>query len=127
MNTQTHRLSIRQTRPTLPRALLATALCLGAWAAHAQTPAEAFGERVDNRQARQEQRIDQGSASGELTRPEAARLTRQQNRIDRAEARADADGRLTRREAVALEHMQDRSSRRIAHAKHDAQARPRAR
>lgn len=124
MTTTTHRLS---TRPALPRALLATALLLGAWSAHAQTPAEAFGERVDKRQARQEQRIDQGIASGELTRPEAARLTRQQNRIDRAEAHADADGRLTRREALGLERMQDRSSRRIAHAKHDAQARPRAR
>ncbi|QIM53001.1 hypothetical protein [Hydrogenophaga crocea] len=80
-------------------------------------------DRVDRRQARQEQRIDQGIASGELTRPEAARLTRGQNHIDRMENRAEADGQVTGREAVRLENAQDHASRRIYRNKHDRQQR----
>lgn len=100
-------------------------LVLTAAAVHAQAEGvgPAQGERVDNRQMRQEQRIDQGIESGGLTRPEAARLTRQQAHIDRMENRVEADGSVTRREALRLEHAQDRASRRIAHAKHDRQLR----
>ena len=38
---------------------------------------------VDQRQANQEKRIQQGVASGELTPREAARLERGQDRVDR--------------------------------------------
>jgi hypothetical protein len=40
---------------------------------------------VDKRQERQEQRIEQGKASGELNKREARRLERQQKGVARAE------------------------------------------
>jgi hypothetical protein len=80
--------------------------------------------RIDRRQAHQEQRIDQGVASGALTRREARRLNRQQNAIGKAEDRAKADGEVTARERRALTHAQNKASRRIHRQKHDAQARP---
>jgi hypothetical protein len=77
--------------------------------------------RVDRRQARQEQRIDQGIASGSLSASEAARLDKQQDRIDALENKAKADGTLTRRERAKLEAAQDHSSRAIARKKHNGQ------
>jgi uncharacterized protein HemX len=77
--------------------------------------------RVDKRQARQEQRIQQGVASGELNQREAARLERRQGRIQQAEDKAKADGTVTAKERAQLDHMQDKSSRRIAKQKHDRQ------
>lgn len=75
--------------------------------------------RVDRRQARQEQRIDQGIAAGSLSASEAARLERQQQRVDGMENRAEADGKLTRGERAKLEAAQDHSSRTIARKKHN--------
>ena len=83
--------------------------------------------RVDNRQARQEQRIDQGVQSGELNKREANRLERGQNRVEKMETRAQSDGAVTKREKVKLEKAQDAQSKRIYRQKHDRQARPRAR
>jgi hypothetical protein len=48
--------------------------------------------RIDRREARQQKRIDQGVASGQLTPKEAAPLQAQQGRIEAAEARAKSDG-----------------------------------
>lgn len=101
-------------------------LVLVAGAASAQTPATSATPRVDQRQANQEQRIDQGVASGELNRREAHRLNHQQNRINRAENRAKADGVVTATERRTLERKQDRASRNIAHQKRDGQKRRRA-
>ena len=83
--------------------------------AQAETP------RVDQRQANQEQRIDQGVASGSLTRPEANRLERGQQRVDKLENQAKSDGVVTRRERAELHRAQDRQSDRIYAQKHDRQ------
>lgn len=103
-------------------ALLATAaaatLAQTAPAAAASTPG------VDARQQRQEARIEQGVASGQLTRREAHRLQREQRGIARAEAHAKADGTVTRAERHRLHHRQDHASRHIRRNKHDAQQRP---
>lgn len=101
--------------------LLATGLLCVAAAAQAQTPAE---QRIDKRQQNQEQRIDQGVKSGQLTPREARRMERQQARVDRQEQRALADGKVNKREAARIERHQDRTSRHIRHQKHDRQARP---
>ncbi len=93
-------------------------------AAQAQTAGPAATPRVDQRQAQQERRIDQGVASGQLTRREAGRLEGQQARINRAEDRAKADGKVTAGERRHLTHMQNRASRHIKREKHDAQRRP---
>ena len=67
-------------------------------------PAIAFSQAntplVDQRQANQERRIDQGVASGSLTQREANRLDRGQDRVDNMENRAKSDGVVTRGERV---------------------------
>jgi uncharacterized membrane protein YebE (DUF533 family) len=86
----------------------------------AQTPAPNTS-RIDKREARQQQRIDQGVKSGQITPREAARLQKGQQRIERMEANAKADGRVTKRERAAIERAQDRQSKAIARESHDKQ------
>lgn len=88
-----------------------------ALAENAETPG------IDQRQANQERRIDQGIASGELTEREANRLNRQQDRIDKMENNAKADGVVTKKERAKIHAAQDRASRNIARQKHDRQHR----
>lgn len=78
---------------------------------------------IDQRQQRQEERIDQGVASGELTRRETRRLEAQQAHIDQMENRAKADGVVTGRERARIHTAQDNASARIARNKHDRQRR----
>jgi hypothetical protein len=109
---------------TLTTALLCLASA-GAWAQAASAPAGTPG--IDKRQQAQEQRIDQGQASGQLTRREAHRLDHQQARINQAETAAKADGQVTRGERKRLHAMQDHAGKSIHHQKHDRQHRPGAR
>jgi hypothetical protein len=74
---------------------------------------------VDQRQARQEQRIQRGVARGDITQREARELWRQQREIDRAEANARADGRINRREMQELMAMLDDADRSIRFQRHD--------
>jgi len=83
--------------------------------------AQASTPRVDQRQANQEQRIDQGLSSGSLTQREANRLERGQQRVDNMENQAKADGVVTRHERAELHRAQDRQSERIYAQKHDRQ------
>jgi opacity protein-like surface antigen len=76
---------------------------------------------VDQRQANQERRIDQGVASGQLTEREANRLNRQQERINKMEDKAKSDGVVTAKERARLNAAQNRASRNIAREKHDRQ------
>jgi hypothetical protein len=86
-----------------------------AWAQSAETPG------IDQRQANQERRIDQGVASGQLTEREANRLNRQQGRINKMEDKAKSDGVVTAKERARLNAAQNRASRNIAREKHDRQ------
>ncbi len=98
------------------KTLAALSLVLPALAfAQANTP------RIDQRQANQEQRIDQGIASGSLTPREANRLDRGQQHVDNMENRAKADGVVTRGERARLNQAQNVQSRRIYAQKHDRQ------
>jgi hypothetical protein len=99
-----------------------TVLC-GAVLAQGAAPSPGATPGVDQRQANQERRIDQGVASGQLTPREARRMQRQQAGVERAEARAKADGTVTARERQRLHQRQDRTSRHIYRQKHDAQRR----
>lgn len=76
---------------------------------------------IDQRQANQEQRIDQGIGSGQLTAREANRLNKQQQQINRMEDKAKSDGVVTGKERARLGRAQDRVSRNIAREKHDRQ------
>ena len=102
--------------------LLAAAL-LGAFTLPvlAQAPATPNTSRIDARQVRQQERIDQGVKSGQLTQKEAARLDKGQERIEKMETRAKADGKVTAKERTGIERAQDRQSRQIAKQKHDGQ------
>jgi hypothetical protein len=99
------------------RGALALAACWPAFAlAQPATPG------VDQRQANQERRIQQGVRSGELTRREAARLQRGQERVEKMEEHAKADGQVTPKEKARLKRAQDRQSAAIYKEKHDGQA-----
>ena len=78
------------------------------------------GVRAHSLQAR----IDQGVGNGQLTRPEAARLQRQQDRL-RAEVTRDRidGGGLSAAERAKLQRHEDRLSRRVYTQKHDGQTR----
>ena len=101
----------REANKLLPALLLG--LCAGAASADPATPV------LDQRQENQQQRIDQGVASGTLTEREANRLDAQQNRVQRAEDSAKADGVVTRRERAGLHHRQDHASRNVYRKKHN--------
>lgn len=109
---------------TLTTAALAAVLGLSSAAVFAQAAsAPAATPGVDKRQQRQEQRIEQGQASGALTARESRRLEHQQARIERAEDKVKADGSVTAGERKHLHHMQDHANKRIHRQKHDAQTR----
>lgn len=76
---------------------------------------------IDQRQANQEQRIQQGVQSGSLTEREANRLDRGQNRVERMEDKAKADGNVTARERQRLQHAENVQSRHVYQQKHDRQ------
>ena len=75
----------------------------------------------DQRQANQEQRIQQGAQSGSLTQREAARLDRGQDRLQRIEDKAKSDGVVTKQERARLQHAENVESKRIYRQKHDRQ------
>ena len=104
---------------TMKRILLAVSgmmlLMSGLAFAQAETP------RIDKRQANQEQRIDQGIASGQLNEREANRLNNQQEHINKMEDKAKSDGVMTKRERARISAAQDRASRHIVREKHDRQ------
>lgn len=102
--------------------VIAATTTLFAVAAFAQAPANPTAmPRVDKREARQEQRIEQGKASGALTEKEAARLEKGQTRVQTAEEKAKADGTVTNEERAKLTHMQNKQTHHIAKEKHDNQ------
>ncbi len=98
--------------------LAAAAIAAMALPALAQTQST---PRIDQRQANQAQRIEQGKKSGALTGKEAARLEKGQARVQKMEDKAVADGKVTKKERRRIEHAQDVESRRIAKQKHDKQ------
>ncbi len=77
--------------------------------------------RVDQREANQARRIEQGKVSGELTDREAARLEHAEDRLKANEEKAKADGVVTAGERAKLRTEARRNSKRIAKQKHDAQ------
>ena len=103
---------------------IAAALIIAAPSAFAQTgstPAPNAQQRIDQRQANQERRIEQGEKSGALTQREAHRLDKGQARVERIEQKAATDGTITGKEAAHVQHAQNVESRRIARQKHDRQ------
>ncbi len=84
-------------------------------------PGNNAGARIDQRQANQQKRIDEGVKSGDLNQKEAARLQKGQARVQNLEDKARADGKIIREEARRIEHAQDRQSKNIARERNDKQ------
>ena len=76
---------------------------------------------IDQRQASQQQRIDQGVKSGQLTGKEAARLEKGQEHVQKVEDKAKADGKVTKKERARIHQAENVQSRHIAKQKHDRQ------
>jgi hypothetical protein len=96
-------------------AFILACVALSALAQTSSTP------RIDQRQANQERRIEQGEKSGQLTQKEAARLEKGQARVQKMEDKAAADGKVTNKERSRIERAQDRQSKAIYRQKHDKQ------
>lgn len=94
-------------------AALVTAAALPVFAQSPATPV------VDQRQANQQARIQQGVQSGQLTNKETARLEAGQARVENKEAAAKADGKVTPKERASLAKSQNKQSKQIAKAKHN--------
>jgi hypothetical protein len=77
---------------------------------------------IKNREERQEKRIQKGVENGQLNEKEARRLEAQEKAL-KAEVRRDkADGgRLTGKEKAKITRQQDKLNRRIAKQAHDKQ------
>ena len=73
------------------------------------------------RNANQQQRIEQGLQSGALTTKEASKLEREQTQVERMEKNALKDGALNPAESARIQSAQNKTSKSIAAQKHDAQ------
>ena len=96
--------------------LVGLTLALGA-AAQSATPT------IDQRQVNQQARIDNGKATGTLSKREAARMQAGQKKVVGMEAAAKADGKVTRAERAAIQKEQNKQSRRIEKQKRDGNKR----
>jgi hypothetical protein len=90
------------------------------------SPLAASAGEVNNRDHRQQARINQGVADGQLTRGE---YFRDEARLDRVEAQRNRDlakdgGHLTRGQYVHLNRELNRNSRDIYFTKHDRAHQP---
>jgi hypothetical protein len=92
------------------------AACTIAAAASAQNTAD-----VVQRDVNQQNRIEQGLKSGELTTKEAGKLEREESHIDKMESNALKDGKMTNAEKSRIERAENQASKDIYREKHDAQ------
>jgi hypothetical protein len=93
---------------------------MGAGAASAGS---SYDPWLEKREWVQDQRIEQGVASGALTPWEARLLDREQQRIQCMEAHMKADGYLTAREKLELHREQNLASLHIWRLKHNGYGR----
>jgi hypothetical protein len=89
-------------------------------------PTSASSQRMQadvQRNINQQNRIEQGIQSGQLTNKETSQLERGQARVDRAEARAGADGHVSAREQGRIQHRENTQSQQIYRDKHNKRTR----
>lgn len=98
--------------------LIAAVVVAGAFAAPAMAQTT---ESITQRDVNQQQRIEQGLKSGQLTTREASRLEGEEARVNKIESRALSDGKLNPQERARIDQAQDKVSRDIYREKHDAQ------
>ena len=99
---------------TFAASLILAAFTLPAFAQNASTP------NLDQRQANQEKRIDNGVKSGQLTAKETANLEKRETKLETDKQAAKADGKVTKAERNKLQREANRDSRKIHRKKHNA-------
>ena len=92
------------------------AVCATATSAQVQNAAD-----VVQRDVNQQNRIEQGLKSGQLTTKEAGKLEREESRVDKMEANAMKDGKVTNAEKRRIEAAENKVSKDIYNEKHNAQ------
>lgn len=102
---------------------MSTILLLAALALSVSVVVAQETPRVDARQKAQKERIKEGMKSGELTKPEAQKIVRQQKAVQKMEEKAKSDGVVTPKERARLQKAQQRTSKEIARQKNDRQKR----
>jgi hypothetical protein len=96
----------------------AVAIAIGtllAGAAFAQTAASEVQRNIN-----QQERIEQGLKSGQLTTGEASQLERGEAKVERMESHALSDGKLSPAEKARIDRAQNAESREIYRDKHNA-------
>jgi hypothetical protein len=89
-------------------------------------PNSASSQRMQadvQRDVNQQQRIEQGVKSGQLTNREVGKLENGQAKVNRAEARAGANGHVNANEQRRIQQAENKQSKHIYKQKHDAQTR----
>jgi hypothetical protein len=71
------------------------------------------------RNINQQQRIEQGVKSGELTHREAGKLEKGQAKVEHKEAMAGKDGHVGAHEQARIQHAENKQSKHIYNEKHD--------
>jgi hypothetical protein len=94
--------------------IVSALLALAAAGAFAQTAASTVQRDVN-----QQQRIENGLKDGSLTTREAAKLEKDEAKVDRVQAQALKDGKLTDAERARLQSAQNKASQDIYNAKHN--------
>ncbi len=108
-----------KTRITLSVALISL-LGVSAFAQDAtSTPLDKYNQTVDARQAKQQQRFDNGVANGSLNAREQARLSQRLALTEKKQEKANADGQLTRHEVLSTRKTLRKNSHRLYAQKHD--------
>jgi hypothetical protein len=107
-------------RSMLVLVVLACILAFGIAAAQDQpAPVAPQTPRVSKRQINQQERIQQGVKSGELTKGETRVLEKEQVKIQKDKKAAKADGTVTPQERRKLLREQNKASRDIHRLKHN--------
>lgn len=84
--------------------------------------ASAFAQNAateTQRDTNQQNRVEQGLKSGQLTTKEAGTLERDEQHIDRTQARDMKNGSLSAQEKAQIQHEQNQASRQIYRDKHN--------
>jgi hypothetical protein len=102
---------------TLKTAIAAAATVLSLAAAAAPGPRDFDAGNIDQRQARQSERIERAFSRGDIDRQQLRSLRHAQREIARAEAQARADGRISRFEFRHLTALLDRADEQIRQAR----------
>ncbi|HTS85785.1 MAG TPA: hypothetical protein VMG61_11810 [Usitatibacter sp.] len=102
-------------KKSLTLSLVAALLAIGS--ASAQTTGSEVQRNVD-----QQQRIENGLQSGQLSTKETSQLEKGEQKVDRMEANANKNGGPTAQQAAAIQKAQNRESNAIYRDKHNAVA-----